>query len=196
MGHDNLATITWRYKFVLVAMVVISLAVSLGATYALQRDEWEASVLMRVGRPSAFANEYTDSAYLERLLQTVRTITSDKSVAEAAGKAMGLPPESVRGLPNKVHVSVQADTELLRFAVRDTDAKSAQDLLGPVLTEAGSRVKTVYGDSVSFTAVEPIDQPAEKVSTNIPLVAVASSMGALLIGIGFAFAHSARSRTS
>jgi capsular polysaccharide biosynthesis protein len=184
-GVDAPAGFLARFWWIVALVTVVAAAASAGVTAATWSTTWDASALVRVGRPGAFAENFTDPAYVERVVRSVATISTEDDVKAATWDRAGV-ERSGSADPNSLSVEVVRETELLRYHARDSNQSRAEATIAAFVEEAGAAVESVYGDDLAFVAVD-VSPEVNEVQPPLALRAALGAAVGLLVGIGGAY---------
>lgn len=180
IGQPQSGTAFTRYWWLIALMTILAAAASIGATVAMSSPKTDASVLVRVGRPQVFADQFTDPAYIDRVLRSVATISGDPSVQEQGLAAAGVAPDT-----GVLEVSVVRETELLEYRATDTNPTRASAIVVAYVDASEEAVRAVYGDTLEFDRVSSAPESVE-VTPPILLRGLLGATAGLLLGVGVA----------
>jgi capsular polysaccharide biosynthesis protein len=167
-----------RMRWVITAAVLLAVASSVGLAVAMAEPTWEAETQVRVGRLNL--DQYTDSAYVERILRTTAEIVeagSQDLVADEGGD---------------LGVEVLPETELLAISVSHSDMNTASQLLTSVVDASQGEVSDVYDDALSMVILDG-STSVEEVRTNYVLIGVVAGLLTLVLGVVLAITRSVNS---
>ncbi len=174
----------WRYGYLVVLLAIFGALVGggLSALHAwTQTNRYVVSSEVRVGRPQALADQYTDPTYADRVLKTTQVIAGSLAVAHDAARTLDPTSNGADSLADRMSVTVNTDTELLNVSVAGRSAASVRRDLGAVVRAGQERVKSVYGNSVSFVEISPGSPTVSTVGANLAVAGLAGGlMGALI----------------
>lgn len=181
-GQPQSGTAFTRYWWLIALITIFAAAASVGATVAMSSPTTDASVLVRVGRPKVFADQFTDPAYVDRVLGSVATISGQPSVREQGWEAAGVAPDT-----GVLEVSVVRETELLQYRAIDTNPTRASAIVVAYVDASEKAVRAVYGDTLEFHRVSSAPESVE-VAPPILLRGLLGATAGLLLGVGVAVA--------
>ena len=164
-----------RMRWAIGGAVLFAVAVSVGLAFLLSEPVWAASTQVRVGRLNL--DQYTDSAYVERILRTTAEIVeagSDEGVLNEGGN---------------LDVAVLPETELLEVSVSHADMSKATQLLENVVEVSQNDVSSVYDDAISMVTLEG-STTVTRVETNYVTIGVVAGILTLIFPIGLAITRS------
>lgn len=176
LKHDALV-----YALVVVSTVIFTSVVAVLISF-IQQERWEASLLARFGRPNAFAETFTDPAYVERILRTV-TIIANRPQLHMRVRDQIDPASSSKSAPVgdvDLGSELTAETEVVRFEAVAEDSDVATQAASVFAEAAEQEITEVYPD-LEMATLDPIPELEE---LKPPLVLHGIAGGVIGLGIG------------
>jgi len=188
---EIIQTLKKRMKLILI-ITLISMAITALITFFILSPQYESSITLMVGKPTAKMSLDPENAITYQEIQTNRMLVStygeiakSRSVLSQVIKELklDLTTESLRG---KIDVSLVKDTELIRIAVTDEDPEKAATIANNLALCFGEKVV----DVMNIENMQVIDKAVpvfRPVSPRPKLNMAISLVLGLMIGIFAAF---------
>ncbi|MFZ5825010.1 MAG: YveK family protein [Bacillota bacterium] len=175
-----------RRRFWLLAMVPLLAALTAGVvSYTLLEPVYRASTTLWVIKDGQQIN-YNELLLSRNLTKTYAEVARSRAVMADVIKQLGLQGVTVEALQKKLTVTPVRDTEILSFAIEDTDPAMAARLAAAVAESFKGQIRT-YMKLENVVVVDPAVVPTNPIKPRKMMnIAVAFVLG-LMAATGLAF---------
>lgn len=187
MDIRDIFRIIKKHWILITSVACIAIIGSASISYLILDNVYEADAVMIISSPEDSQKQFTLSDYNlnTSLVNSYRSLLKTDRILSQVLKSINL-PINVNELSNKINVTSDNDTELIKIAVEDTDPATAAKIANAVATVFIKEIPQI----MKMDNVQLIDNavpPQTPTKPNRKMIIAISMLLGFLLGFGIAF---------